>query len=104
MARFDIYSNAHRETRDSVPYLLDLQTDFLDSLATRVVAPLLWVEVAGPSARILMPCFEIEGRKVVMSTPELAGISKGNLGQPIGSLADHRTEIIAALDMLFTGI
>ena len=73
-------------------------------MTTRVVAPLLWAEAAGSPARTLMPCFEIDGRRVVMSTAELAGVSRSQLGPRVGSLADHRSEIIAALDMLFTGI
>lgn len=104
MAQFDLYTNPNRETGGAVPYLLDLQSDLLDPLATRVVAPLFWQESAGPPARTLMPRFEIDGRTVVMSTPELAGVSRGQLGSRVGSLADHRDEIIAALDMLFTGI
>ena len=104
MAQFDLYSNPSRETSDTVPYLLDLQSDLLDPLATRVVAPLFWVESAELPAKTLMPHFEVDGRTVVMSTPELAGVSRSQLGPRVGSLADHRSEIIAALDMLFTGI
>ena len=104
MAQFDLYTNPSKETSGAVPFLLDLQSDLLDPLATRVVAPLFRAESAGPPARTLMPRFEIDGREVVMSTPELAGVSCGQLGSRVGSLADRRDDIIAALDMLFTGI
>ena len=104
MAQFDLYVNPSKETSSAVPYLLDLQSDLLDQMTTRVVAPLFWAEATGAPARTLMPHFEVDGRKVVMSTPELAGVSRSQLGPRVGSLADHRTEIIAALDLLFTGI
>ena len=104
MAQFDVYSNPNPETSGAVPYLLDLQCDLLAPMATRVVAPLFWAEAAGPPAGTLMPHFELDAGKVVMSTPELAGVSRSQLGPRVGSLADHRSEIIAALDMLFTGI
>lgn len=104
MAQFDLYANPSRETSGAVPYLLDLQSDLLGPLATRVVAPLFWAESAGPPAKTLMPRFEIDGQTVVMSTPELAGVSHGELGLRVGTLAEYRDEIIAALDMLFTGI
>ena len=104
MAQFDLYTNPSKETSGAVPFLLDLQSDLLDPLATRVVAPLFRAESAGPPARTLMPRFEIDGREVVMSTPELAGVSRGQLGSRVGSLAHRRDDIIAALDMLFTGI
>lgn len=104
MAQFDLYANSNKETSGAVPYLLDLQSDLLGPLATRVVAPLFWAESAGPRAKTLMPRFEIDGRTVVMSTPELAGVSSSQLGSRVGSLAENRDEIIAALDFLFTGI
>jgi len=40
MAQFDVYRNAHPATRARVPYLLDVQSDLLETLATRVVVPL----------------------------------------------------------------
>ncbi|HTY20029.1 MAG TPA: CcdB family protein [Geobacteraceae bacterium] len=38
-----------------------------------------------------------------MSTAELAGINLHTLGDRVCSLKEHRTEIISALDFLFTG-
>ncbi len=49
-----------------------------------------------------MPQFE--GRKLVMLTQELAGISRKALGEHAGNLAAERGQIIAALDFAFTGI
>jgi hypothetical protein len=34
----------------------------------------------------------------------MAGISRADLGAVIGSLLDHRNEIVAAVDFLITGI
>lgn len=39
-----------------------------------------------------------------MSTAELAGVSIRALGDKVTSLKNKRDEIIAALDLLFTGI
>jgi toxin CcdB len=39
-----------------------------------------------------------------MSTTELAGVHYKALGECIGSLAGKRAEIMAALDLLFSGI
>jgi toxin CcdB len=46
----------------------------------------------------------IEGQDVVLSTAELAGISRRELGEPVESLDEHRDTVIAALDLVFTGI
>lgn len=102
MAQFDVYLNTNPSTRQNIPYLLDLQTDLLDMLKTRVVVPLELCSQA-KAAQQLTPVFEIENNKVLMSTPELAGIHIKYLGDYVCSLANKRQEIIAALDLLFTG-
>ncbi|MDO8812536.1 MAG: CcdB family protein [Gallionella sp.] len=104
MAQFDVYLNPNAATRKDIPYLLDVQSDLLDTLATRVVVPLVFAEEMGIAAKHLNPKFKIKGTVVVMSTAELAGISNRSLGNKIASLMNKRDEIIAALDLLFTGI
>jgi toxin CcdB len=105
MAQFDVYRNVHPASRARVPYLLDVQSDLLDTLATRVVVPLCKPEVLrGKLAEKLNPVFEVEGRKMVLLTPELAGVSRKALGEKIANLAPRRDSIIAALDLIITGI
>ena len=52
----------------------------------------------------LAPILTIDGKQYVMLTPQLAGVSTRELGQSIGNLAAERAVIIAALDLLITGI
>ena len=105
MAQFDVYRNSNAATRARVPYLLDVQSDLLDLLATRIVVPLCKPEVlSGKPAERLNPAFEVEGRKLLMLTPELAGVSRKALGERVANLAADRAAIIAALDLVLTGI
>ena len=104
MAQFDVYLNQNADTCDTIPYLLDVQSELLDGLATRVVVPLIAAEEMTAAARYLNPQFKIKGTTVVMSTAELAGVSIRSLGDKVASLKNRRGEIIAALDLLFTGI
>ena len=103
MAQFDVYANLSHETKQSIPYLLDLQADLLNNLTTRVVVPLVAVSVMGKDAKHLNPQFKINETSVVMSTAELAGVNLHFLGEKVCSLTKMRNEIIAALDFLFTG-
>jgi len=100
MAQFDVYENTNRATAELFPYLLDVQNDLLDDLRTRVVVPL---GVGMSPIRHLNPIFEIEGKKVVMSTADMAGISLNACGQKVLSLESKRNEIIDALDFLVNG-
>ena len=104
MAQFDVYENPNPTSRKTIPYLLDVQTDLLDSLATRVVVPLATVTTIPKPGRHLNPVFSIGETKVVMSTAEIAGVSIKRLGTKISSLNEQRNVIVAALDFLITGI
>jgi toxin CcdB len=104
LAQFDVYRNRNRRTQAEIPYLLDLQHSILDSLATRVVAPLVRAEAFGKPARILNPSFKIEGRRMIMSTAELAGIPARSLGDVVTNLASERAAIVAAIDLLWSGV
>lgn len=103
MAQFDVHSNPNPETKRSIPYLLDVQTDLLNDLATRVVVPLYSESSMSKTAKHLNPQFSIKRTTVMMSTAELAGVTVNSLGEKICSLKEHRNEIIAALDFLITG-
>lgn len=103
MAQFDVYRNPDPRSADRVPYLLDVQTNLLDRLATRVVVPLIREDQTIP-ARRLNPIFSVEDHRVVMATAELAALHRRDLGAQVGSLEPHRSDIIGALDFLIRGI
>lgn len=74
-------------------------------LATRVVAPVCpAAALAGGPIGILTPALDIYGNQYVIVTPQLAGISAGQLGPALANLSARRGEIKAALDLLFKGI
>lgn len=104
MAQFDVYRNPDRATQQRFPFLLDVQSDLLGALATRVVVPLTAArENISPITR-LMPVFEVDGCSVVMRTSEIAGIARKAIGTRVASLAEHRHEIVAAFDVLISGV
>jgi toxin CcdB len=103
MAQFDVHKNNKTDSVATIPYLLNVQADLLNKLTTRVVVPLVTASAMGKPAMHLNPCFEIEGKAVVMSTAELAGVNVSVLGEKVCSLDKQRNKIIAALDFLFTG-
>jgi toxin CcdB len=105
MAQFDVYRNANGAQAKRIPFVIDVQSDLLEHLATRVVVPLADPKLLeGKPAKILNPVFVVDGRKVVMLTQELAGVPRKTLGQRLAALAEQRIEIIAALDLTFTGV
>lgn len=105
MSQFAVHGNPNPATKAAYPLLLDIQNDLIAELRTRVVVPLCPAAgMKGKLIKTLTPIFEIEGQQYAMLTPQLAGISKQQVGAKIAGLAQHRDEIIAALDLLITGI
>lgn len=103
--QFDVYENKNVSTKRRFPYLLDVQADLLTSIGTRVVIPLA-VETDSKEIILsqLMPVLPVRGQNHVAVTPQLAGIPVCELSSQVENLSDFRTEIIAALDLLITGL
>jgi toxin CcdB len=105
MAQFNVHRNPNAASRASFPFLLDVQSDLISDLGTRVVVPLCPASaMKGKLIRNLMPTFAIEGKHYAMLTPQLAGILIKQLGPKVSDLSEKRNEIVAALDLLITGI
>jgi toxin CcdB len=105
MPQFGVHRNPNASTRAAFPFLLDVQSELMSGLASRVVVPLCPASIMkGKLVRTLMPTFTIEGKQYVMLTAQLAGISIKELGASVLDLSNKRVEIVAALDLLFTGI
>ncbi len=98
MPRFAVFRNP-----DGIGYLLDVQADLLDHLNTRVVVPLLPLDVAPVAAKTLNPVFEVEGKAVVMVTQFLAAVPAQMLKNVVDSFEDRRDDVTSALDLLFQG-
>lgn len=105
MAQFAAYKNKNPGTRAAYPLLVDIQSDLLEGLQTRVVVPLARLaSLVKMPIKNVTPIVEIDSRKYVLLLPQLAGIPLSHLGAPVGSVGAYRDEIIASLDFLITGI
>jgi toxin CcdB len=81
-----------------------LQSDLLDAMQTRVVAPLLPVGTAGRPISGLNPEIRIGGETLVL-TPQLAAtLTLTELGRPLGSIAHLRDSVTRAVDLLLSGV
>jgi toxin CcdB len=98
MPRFDLYRRAGQPG-----YLLDVQSNHLDALPTRMVVPLLPPSPALPPLRDLNPPLVVEGETLAMMTHFMAAVPRQALGCPVGNLLAQADDITRALDMLLTG-
>ncbi len=105
MSQFDVFKNANPSTRSLYPYLVDIQSNTLSNLKTTVVIPLTGEKnYSGKPLSNLHPTFKISGKKYIGMTTLIAGVDKSILGDKTTSLAQHREQIVSALDFMVTGI
>ena len=98
MPKYDVFPNP-----SGAGYLLDVQTDLLSDLNTRVVVPLLPTSSAPKPATRLNPIFDFEDQPVVMVTQFMAAVPASMLKNAISNLDENADEITNALDMVFFG-
>jgi toxin CcdB len=104
MPQFAVYLNKNLRSRWVFPMLVDVQSELLDDLDTRIVIPL--VKRAGFTSfplGLVMPTVELDGEAYLLMTPQLAGVSQFDLGAHAGSVAAHSRAISAAVEILFRG-
>jgi toxin CcdB len=105
MPQFAVFKNRNEATRVRFPLLLDVQSDLLQPLNTRVVVPLSPAATASARAmEALTPKLTVAGKEYVMVTPQVAGISMRELGTLVDTVSSERAKIIGALDLLINGI
>jgi len=83
--------------------LLDIQSDFLDELKTLLLIPAIKLAEQKPITR-LNPVFEFEQQHYLLVAQEIAAIPPNSLGTKVSDLESLRGKILAAVDLLITGI
>ena len=97
VAQFDVHRLA-----DGL--VVNCQSDLLDQLESRFVAPLVPRRDAPQVAQRLNPIFKIDGKDYVMLTQAAGAVRRRELGSVVTSLADRSFEITRALDVLVSGV
>ena len=98
MAQFDVHRNSGKH-RDSIPYVVVVQSALFDDYGRRVVVPLVKTSAVGKIASPRFnPTFKIGKTPVVLHPLEIVSVALDKLGKPVASLAKEGDRIIAALD------
>jgi toxin CcdB len=104
MAQFDVYLNPQVASREFVPYIVDVQSQLIGQLTTRLVMPLSRVGLGRGSVPVnLCPVVDIEGESLLLMAHLAAPVTVRALGQPVASLAHLASNITGALDAVISG-
>ena len=101
--QFDVFANPDPESAETHPYFVVLQHDALSDLNTRLVAPLVKPKRL-PFFDRLMPAVNVKGSRYVLDVTNIGAIPAPLLEKAVANLEAARYDIVAALDLVFTGI
>ena len=102
--QFDVFVNPIAAARRHYPYVVVLQSDFVDGGRDQIVAPLAPRKSLAAIAGRITPIVVVESAEHVVLVPALAGVRRSDLEVRVASLAAARTEVLAAIDLLFFGV
>ncbi|KAF3984508.1 MAG: plasmid maintenance protein CcdB [Methylococcales symbiont of Hymedesmia sp. n. MRB-2018] len=105
MQQFTLYKNENKNSKKAYPYFIDVQNDLLSDLNSRIVIPLSAQEALNNlNAKKLCPSIEIDECIFVLLTHQMTSVPCSALKNKVTSLEHYRYDILAAIDLLLTGI
>ncbi|MCF8155144.1 MAG: CcdB family protein [Rhodoferax sp.] len=103
--QFDVFENPSPRMRDVYPYVVDVQSDLLSALATRMVVPLAVTPLGAKDLPLqLCPVITVNDRPLMLVPFEAAPLDKRLLRTEITSLRERSHAIIAAMDAVLSGV
>jgi toxin CcdB len=107
VAQFDVYLNSGKGVK-ATPFLVDVQHNLFTGCNTRVVVPLLSAKIARERNMDFVekanPVFMFGDTEVVLAAHLMTAIRAKELSGKVGSIASMRPDILAAMDVIFSGV
>ena len=105
MAQWDVYRNPSPRSRDELPYLINVQSELLSGLGTRLVVPLSRQNsLPDGLPRRMTPLFTLLEETLRLVPQEAGAVDAAVLRHPVASLRADAHLIIDALDAVVSGV
>ena len=87
MAQFDVHANPSESADKGIPYVVVVQSDLLDALASRLVIPLAAINFADKVPEKLCPMVMVNGQPLRALAHYAAPLPVRSLRQVVGNLS-----------------
>jgi toxin CcdB len=104
MAQYDVFLNPSRSAADGIPYVVVIQRDLLDGLATRLTMPLAKPDTMGKVPTVLCPTINVNGQRLNALAHCAAPLPAKLLRSPVDNVAAQASALVAAMDAVLSGI
>lgn len=102
MAQFDLYENKNTQTNETYPFLLNIQSNILGDLNTRLTVPLAVAPKQNKSLPFT-PMIEVHSKNYMVMFHLMASYPITEYGTLIGSLDKERSILLGAYDFMIQG-
>ena len=97
--QYDVYPNPSFRMQDNCPYVMDIQSDLLKALATRMVVPLAVTSLSATSLpRRLCLVLVVQGKRLMLVPFKSAPLDKRHVKAKVSSVRKYAHDIVAATD------
>ena len=104
MAQYDVFVNPSGSVADGIPYVVVIQSDLLDALATRMTIPLAVLDFAGKVPTALCPLIMVNGKRLHALAHFAAPLPAKALRRPVDNVAAQSSALVSAMDAVLSGI
>ena len=104
MAQYDVFTNPSGSVAEGIPYVVVVQSDLLDALATRLTVPLAVLDAATKVPTALCPVIMVKGQRLHALAHYAAALPAKVLRRPLDNVASQSSALVSALDAVSSGI
>lgn len=104
MAQYDVFANPSRSAAEGIPYVVVIQTDLLDALATRLTIPLAVFDASTKVPTALCPVIAVKGKRLHALAHYAAPLPAKALRRRVDNVASQASALVSAVDTVLSGI
>lgn len=104
MAQYDVYPNPSRSASTGIPFVVVIQSDLLDALATRLSIPLAVPDATVKAPPALCPSITVNGQRLQALAHYAAPLPARALKRAVDNVAVQSSALVAAMDAVMSGI
>lgn len=104
MAQYDVFVNPSASVARGIPYVVVIQSDLLNALATRMTVPLAVLGFAGKVPTALCPVIVVKGQRLHALAHFAAALPAKALRRPVDNVAAQASALVAAIDAVLSGL
>ena len=104
MAQYDVYPNPSKSASEGIPFVVVIQSDLLDALATRLTMPLSISDASMHTPTSLCPVVMVKGKRFNALAHFAAPLPAKLLRRPVDNVAAQGSALVSAIDAVLSGI